>query len=354
MAKGRRNHIISFVGFIATAMLCALLMPRERAFRFEYQAGKSWAHRDLIAPFDFPIYKTLSELEEQRTRIRKDRKFLFSQDSSAKAESKLQLRDGVVLALNEKVRVFSSRPEFQHLIVREEVRDKYAQRWIEKGEKLLDQAFEKGVVMLSEELLNKTPDIIVYVLTNQNKYEERFLGSLMDIEKTLYFFESGLKGEDSLTNSILLPVLSRAVRPNLFLDREMIQKILDEDLMNLPETKGYITKGTLIVSTGDIISPEKYNLLESLRREYSSQQGSLLNSMGVFAGQAVYSIMVFGFLYFFLVLFRRAVIRNFHMTFSILTLSLLIVFLARLSREFPGLNIYVIPFTILPILLRSF
>ena len=41
--------------------LIVFIFPKDGKFKYEFQKGKPWQHVDLIAPFDFPIYKSAEE-----------------------------------------------------------------------------------------------------------------------------------------------------------------------------------------------------------------------------------------------------------------------------------------------------
>ncbi|NJO92565.1 MAG: transmembrane HD family protein, partial [Chloroflexia bacterium] len=54
------------------AISCAIviyLFPGEGKFRYEFQKGQPWLHEDLIAPFDFAIYKMDDEIAGEENEI---------------------------------------------------------------------------------------------------------------------------------------------------------------------------------------------------------------------------------------------------------------------------------------------
>ena len=52
--------------FAASIAIVVNFYPREGKFKYEYQKGKPWMHEVLIAPWDFPIYKSEIELNRER------------------------------------------------------------------------------------------------------------------------------------------------------------------------------------------------------------------------------------------------------------------------------------------------
>ncbi|MCD4770706.1 MAG: hypothetical protein K8R35_11135 [Bacteroidales bacterium] len=57
-------HRYFFIGilFAVAITIVVYIYPREGKFRYEYQKGKPWMHEVLIAPYDFPIYKSDAEV----------------------------------------------------------------------------------------------------------------------------------------------------------------------------------------------------------------------------------------------------------------------------------------------------
>ena len=54
------------VYFALASFAILLLTPHGGKFKYEFSVGKSWTEDDLLAPFDFPVYKSEAELVEER------------------------------------------------------------------------------------------------------------------------------------------------------------------------------------------------------------------------------------------------------------------------------------------------
>ena len=75
--------------FIAGIGLIFLVFPGESRFKYEFQKGKPWLHETLMAPFDFPIYKTDKQIQNEKDSILKFFNPYFVYDSSV-FESELE------------------------------------------------------------------------------------------------------------------------------------------------------------------------------------------------------------------------------------------------------------------------
>ena len=59
-------------------IIIVYLFPKVGNFQYEYQKGMPWRYETLIAPFDFPIYKTDDELQEEREKLTEEQTPIFN------------------------------------------------------------------------------------------------------------------------------------------------------------------------------------------------------------------------------------------------------------------------------------
>lgn len=67
-----RNMVSKTVLVIVAVVLIVLFLPRTRGKLFHYDEGKPWLYGQLIAKFDFPIFKTDEALKTERDSIMKN------------------------------------------------------------------------------------------------------------------------------------------------------------------------------------------------------------------------------------------------------------------------------------------
>ena len=56
-------------------------MPGGGKFKYEFNQGELWLHEELNAPFDFPLYKSETELQDEHARVVKSSLNYFVLDS---------------------------------------------------------------------------------------------------------------------------------------------------------------------------------------------------------------------------------------------------------------------------------
>lgn len=68
-----RNAIIKCLAAVTIAVLTIYLFPHHtHAFHYHAEVGRPWQYQTLTADFDFPIYKTDRQLEEERSEVLRD------------------------------------------------------------------------------------------------------------------------------------------------------------------------------------------------------------------------------------------------------------------------------------------
>ena len=70
--SNQHETISKYILIFVTIILIVIALPKETQFNYTFQKGKPWAFDNLLAPFDFAINKTESELNEEKASIMKN------------------------------------------------------------------------------------------------------------------------------------------------------------------------------------------------------------------------------------------------------------------------------------------
>ena len=70
--------------FILATLLITYVFPRQGKFKYSFNEGRPWRYGLLTAPFDFPIFKSQQQLEQDKT------VFWFSTSLTTKLIKKLK------------------------------------------------------------------------------------------------------------------------------------------------------------------------------------------------------------------------------------------------------------------------
>lgn len=354
MAKRKKQHIISIAGFIFTAIVITLVFPKHGKFQYEYQQGRSWQHEDLITPFDFPIIKSKKEINEETSKIKANTKQFFKNDSSQIKFTKDILQANIERELVNLAKSNHTDKIIQDIKTNETLEKAYISAIRKKGSELIDSLYASGIIQDNEKITGKNKDFIVYLFEDENAYHEEFLGEFYTLPQAVEKIKIFCAGLEKTQGQILESVLIQSIRPNILYDEINTSKFQDNEINNIVTTKGAVPSGQVIISNGEIVNDEKITLLDSYKAYYNKERGGLVNSFFLILGQIVFVSMLLFFLYMFLSLFRKDILGSYKKTFSILSLEIVALLMVFSITQFKGLSIYILPYTILPILIRSF
>jgi cyclic-di-AMP phosphodiesterase PgpH len=333
--------------FILTVVVIVLFMPREGKFKFEFQRGTPWMHEDLNAPFDFPIYKTDSELLAERHAILRGLKPFFSLDSTAEPLVKRQLQADADLS----ARPPAFRVAGKYIPLNAEV--------LTTANNLLSYIYSKGVIDPNElNALGVMPDAGITILINNIAYDTP-ISAILTVEEALDYLSERIallgttQGVEQSLSYAELP-LRKYINPNLVYEEQTTAKVRTELLRNLSLTRGMIQAGERIVVKGDVITQDIFVVLESLRREHESRIGFTGDVRLLIFGQTLLVGIIFLVLFLFLQSFRHELLRDHIKTLFILMLVSVMVVISAITVKMNVLSIYIIPFAVVPIFIRAF
>ena len=64
-----RNLIVMILLIIVVTAIISFFLPKNKGKFFHYEEGKPWLYGQLIAKFDFPIFKTEETIKQERDSI---------------------------------------------------------------------------------------------------------------------------------------------------------------------------------------------------------------------------------------------------------------------------------------------
>lgn len=338
-----RNHyytVNKVILFLAVLVILVSLFPREGKFKYEFQKGSPWLHEDLIAPFDFAVLKPTAELAEERNQALRDLNpyFRFDPTITAAQSKKLSILFDSAWAKS---------PEYRNR------GDVARQRFREITFAFFDSVFNRGVVELIPEIENKPPGFKV-ALIRGNEAQTIELQSLFTISTADNYVRKSLMQISGVDPAFIMPLLENVIAQNVFYDVETTNSERDEALSNISLTRGMVQKGERIISRGEIVSSEKFQMIESLRHDYESQLGISSKYYLILLGQIILisiSLLVF---VLFMIAFRHDIFNETKNSVLILLLITLMVFVTSIIIKYDVSYLYIVPLCLVPIIVRTF
>ncbi len=322
------KHIITLILFLITVFVILLIIPHQTRFKYEYQKGKPWMYETLIAPFDFPILKSPIILEKEKDSITKNSPLYYFRDEQVLKSTLNTFKEDI------------NKINFLDSLNKKAVLDYYY--------KFLTSVYNKpGIIEINDSIFKANQNLIVFIQTD-SAFEEHFKYNIKTINEAKQAFINELKKNNP--EIAKLNNLNDYFKPNLFLNKNLTNQIKQQLLNDISPTKGIIQQGEIIINKGEIISTEKFLVLESLHKEFVKTSYNPYLLVGQFLTIALGLLMIFLFLYHF----RREILTHFTKTSFILSLIVLFIFIAQKFFQMDNKSIYIVPFTLLPIIIRSF
>lgn len=348
------RRISTTILFIVTILLVVYFYPKEMRFKFEYQKGKPWLHKTLTAPFDFPINKTDKDVQFEKDSITRNSPLYFVSDNdvynSKLEEFKLGFEEKWTNLLNK---------DSSKIFELEKTDEDLKLNLFSFCNALLNTVYnEPGILELPDSLNKlKLENKSIFVL--KNNVEEEFLfatfynqtTAINYLNKTLNnYISKNYILNNTISEFLKSLFLSKYVIPNTNFDNATTMSVREQLVNSISTSRGMVSVGEKIIDNGEIVNNEKFNILESLRKEYEQAN---YNPSLIF-GQTLVVFICMLMVYLFLLNFRSEVLVHFKKTIFILTTIIIFVIVSRVALSYNMLSVYLIPYTLLPIIIRAF
>lgn len=328
-----QNLIYKTILMVGCSFLVVYLFPKGATFKYEFQKGKPWQYPTLYAPFDFSILKSDSELVIEKEAI------LMSQSPYYRADS--EVFEEVKLSYN------SQFPNFFNFPVSTK---EYELRY-NFGYKLLDQIYAYGVLPIGFEHQGGNSVFLING-NSESTVDKNQLVKIEDLQQKIE--ELATKTFFSKYTNQYYNLFFEIVQPNISLDQKFTANALDESLSNIEVYRGLIQQNTIIISQGEVVEGEKYQMLDSLKKEYASQMWNELSYYWIIFGYTILVVLTFMSLILFINNYRPSIFEdNREITFIFLNMVGMIA-LTTIVVNFDVKFLYAVPICILPLILKTF
>jgi putative nucleotidyltransferase with HDIG domain len=312
--------------FFVAGLLIVLFLPHDVRFPYEFQKGQIWLHADYYAPFDLPLLKQPDELEQEYARIRKQHNKVFTRHDEQDEQ--------VVQALE--VRLLAQQNNFSH--------DNTNQ--IDALLDLVKRAYQRGIIASDAPQMGSSGELII---VQQNGRETVWpFSHFFTIEALLQHISK----KD--TSNLWQPGLNALLTPNVVYSEEATTNRIQQQIERVTPYKGLIERGELIVRNGNYIDVGNWERINAYKTAYETGQAGRSKNLLALLGQILLIGMLLLLLYLFLSQNRPHLLED-PGNLAFILFNILFMFgLASLIVSFNPAYIYITPFPILPIVLRSF
>src|SRR5690606_16495496 len=326
--------IYKYFLYLVSIFLIVFFLPKGGQFKYECQKGKPRQYDNLYAPFDFSLKKTDAEIAKEKSRIENRQIDYYSYNDS--------ISDQVYKAFDKNLATIFPSEEFN---------TNQRSTFKRVGKDILDELYKNGILKQTED--GAVKDELYLVRNNEAKLMgQQQLYHLKDVEKVIgtVLGKAGLKNYEPQFQELFFGI----VKPNVFFDKSLSRKSLENELSKISYTRGNVDEGKLIIAKGEVVESENLKILNSLKDEYASELWAANNYYFFLSGYTVLVALVLIMLLFFLKKYRPEIYRNNTKITFIFFNILLMVFVTTLVVKYNEAFVFVVPLCILPLILKTF
>lgn len=318
--------------FVATVTIIVYFLPREGKFNYQYDVNKPWKYGQLMATFDFPVYKEDAIINREQDSLMRNFHPYYTLNKEIEKKEIKRLRDSYSSNLK---KILPNIDYLRHI------------------EQTLQTIYSVGVLS-TDDAVEIEKDSIKYIRIIDNKLANlQPVGQLFTSKEA---YEYILMTDSTLFSPQILRKcgLNDYIVSNLIADTLRTQTAKNELLNNYSWAKGVILSGQKIIDRGDIVTPEKYSILESLRRESIQRNESVSQKRITLLGQVLFVGVFIFFFIFYLHLFRKEFFQHRGSLLLLFVLIILYSVITSLLSNGSIVNINILPYAMLAIIIRVF
>ena len=326
MKRSTTNYIYLSIIFVVATVIIVYFMPRDSRNKYSYEANRPWSYALLTAPFDITVYRDSATVREMIDSVDRVMVPIYRRD------------DAAVARIIEAIHRNDSVPALLRNNISQAVRNIYARGVVDQNTANLIARGELPEVKFTENNMN-IPYSTSRYLSQRDAYAQ--LDSM---------FHNG-----EAHRAMVGMGLSRLIQPNVVEDREATHAYRDALLQPIVSGIGVIQKGERIIAQGDIVTPQLFQILRTYEATLEKKSNNDLSRQGnILLGQTIFVVVLLGMLYGFIWFnYRKKLAHPKEVLALMLLLTAFFVFTVFMGRTFSS-GIYIVPLTILPVIVSVF
>jgi putative nucleotidyltransferase with HDIG domain len=327
-----RDIIYKILIFIATVTVIVSFLPQDDKFNYQFDINKPWKYGLLQASFDFPIYKSDAQIKEE-------------QDSLMESyQPYLSINNNV-----EKLAIEKFKEDYNKTL-------KYIipnYEYFTQIEKMLKEMYKLGIISGSDMSILRGDSIKTFRLVNNTTASSHNVSQLTTVKEAYEKIMSSTSFQ--LIRTLLQKCnLNNYLTPNVEFDKERSDIAKKDLLSTISGASGYVISGQKIIDRGEIVNEGTYNILQSLKKEWSKKSDSPQEIRMTIGGQILFvSIFILCFM-IYLELFRKDYYQHKGGLTLLFALVMFFPVLTSLLVDQNLFTVYIIPFAMVPIIVRVF
>jgi putative nucleotidyltransferase with HDIG domain len=334
-----QNHTIIYkvILFLITTVAIVYLFPKGGQFKYDFNKGQLWKYDNLYAPFDFAIQKSEEEIKIEKKQINVNAKFYFSYNTALVNEVKSAFdRNVTSLFLSDSLSV-EEKNSFNKI-----------------GLDIIDEVYKLGFLeMVSEGRVSNKNELVA--IRKGNVVKDVPFKKLYNSGEVLQIITQNVQSNfNDYRSKQIFNMFSDIIKPNITYDADFTKKVIDNEIKKISYTKGKVSSGELIILKGDIVEGKKSAVLSSLKSESESKVWTESNYNWITLGYTILVALALLMLLLFLKKYRVEIYNNNNKVTFIFFNVFSMIFIQTLVIKYNSDYLYVVPLSVLPIILKAF
>ncbi len=310
-----------FLSLFGVTLILTFLVRDTAHFSYDYKKGQPWKYDNLYAQFDFPIIKSEEQLLSEKINFREKvvPYYKFSSDQVNKA-----LRQAERLELG----------RYKSAVISE-----------------LRAIYEKGIV--GDDGVGENVDVI-YVQKDKRASKRpatdvyRLSGA-----RAKMLDDICAVSDDSIDSLFKDLGVYDLIVPNLIFDEQTTNLVSAREGNAVSPTAGFVSSGELIVSNGEIITAEVFQMIDSYKKEYEASLGRSGSGFLFWLGNLLVLAAMLTVFYFVIRFTSPGVLydkRFYYLLLVFFIFAAVTLIVVRFNESW----LYLVPFTLSALFLNAF
>jgi len=323
------QDILKYFLIAVTIAFISFLFPSETQFSYKYQKGRAWNYEDLTAPFSFALNRSEDEIELAQKKIEDEFVPIYVKDPKALDKFNLSI-DNLNLGEQEgliRLRDFLKKEAALH--------------------------YRKGILSVEDynKLWQNNKELVVSHNNVNTKVSVQTVGN-PDKIRSLMEEELSLSFPDSLV--MLVDFDMMLLSPDLIYNDEINEKIKQDKFSKVSPVLGMVNKGEAIALKDEVITDKTIRKLDSFKAAYEKEVGEQNSVYYIFVGYFLLTLLIIGVLLAYLQFHAQEVYQKWTRLSFILMWIVIFAYLVYVTEKTESISTYVLPFAIVPIIIKNF
>ncbi|MEX1122428.1 MAG: HDIG domain-containing metalloprotein [Balneolales bacterium] len=219
----------------------------------------------------------------------------------------------------------------------------------QKLEQVITEVLRNGIINIPKSDLNLSE---IAVRDLQNRTERSYgLANVNDMAQSRELAHFTLSNTlDDKTARAASRIFNIIIEPNLIYNEKETQTRIDEGVDEISPTKGAVAAGQVIIRRGDLITPERYTMLQSLAIARADRASNVERGQR-YLGQGLIILTIFIVFFMYIYLYRRRIFDNNAMFLLVFLVISLVCLASAVLGSMEEFSPYMIPVALAPVIL---